>query len=64
MPFPSIFQFSLPVKHIDMITKKAFSRVNILRKFKFILDRKTLETIYINFIRPLLEYADVVCEEV
>ena len=44
-----------------MITKKAFSRVNILRKFKFILDRKTLETIYITFIlRPLLEYADVV----
>jgi hypothetical protein len=43
-------------KHIDMITKKAFSRVNILRKFKFILDRKTLETIYITFIRPLLEY--------
>ena len=47
-------------KHIDMITKKAFSRVNILRKFKFILDRKTLETIYITFIRPLQEYADVV----
>jgi hypothetical protein len=40
-------------KHIDMITKKAFSRVNILRKFKFILDWKTLETIYITFIRPL-----------
>jgi hypothetical protein len=35
-------------------------RVNILRKFKFILDRKTLETIYITFIRPLLEYADFV----
>ena len=49
-------------KHIDMITKKAFSRVNILRKFKFILDRKTLETIYITFIRPLLEYADVVLD--
>ena len=47
-------------KHIDMITKNAFSRVNILRKFKFILDRKTLETIYFTFIRPLLEYADVV----
>jgi hypothetical protein len=47
-------------KHIDMITKKAFSRVNILRKFKFILDRKTLQTIYITFIRSLLEYADVV----
>jgi hypothetical protein len=47
-------------KHINMITKKTFSRVNILRKFKFILDRKTLETIYITFISPLLEYANVV----
>ena len=46
-------------KHIDMITKKAFSRVNLLRKFKFMLDRKTLETIYITVIRPILEYADV-----
>ena len=35
-------------------------RVNILRKFKFILDRKTLEKIYLTFIRPILEYADVV----
>jgi hypothetical protein len=29
-------------KHIDMITGKANKRINILRKFKFILDRKTL----------------------
>jgi hypothetical protein len=50
-------------KHIDMITKKVFSCINILRKFKFILDRKTLETIYITFIRPLLEYADLVWDE-
>ena len=27
---------------------------------KFFLDRKSLETIYLTFIRPLLEYADVV----
>ena len=47
-------------KHIDLITKKAFIRVNILRKFKFILDRKTLEKIYLTFIRPILEYADVI----
>ena len=39
---------------------KAFIRVNILRKFKFIPDRKTLEKIYLTFIRPILEYADVV----
>jgi hypothetical protein len=37
-------------------------RVNMLRKFKFILDRKTLEKIYLTFIRPILEYADVVCD--
>ena len=33
-------------KHIDMITGKAYKRINILRKFKFILDRKTLEKIF------------------
>jgi hypothetical protein len=31
-----------------------------MRKFKFILDRRTLEKIYLTFIRPLLEYGDVV----
>ena len=33
-------------KDIDMTTGKANKRINILRKFKFILDRKTLEKIY------------------
>ena len=27
---------------------------------KFIIDRKSLQTMYVSFIRPLLEYADVV----
>ena len=31
-----------------------------MRKLKFDLDRKSLETIYISFIRPILEYADVI----
>ena len=31
-----------------------------MRKFKFKLDRKSLETIYLTFIRPLLEYGDVI----
>ena len=44
----------------DMITGKAYKRINILNKFKFILDRKTLEKIYFTFVRPLLEYADVI----
>ena len=43
-----------------MITGKAYKKINILRKFKFILDRKTLEKIYFTFVRPLLEYADVI----
>ena len=31
-----------------------------MRKLKYKLDRKSLETIYTVFIRPLLEYGDVV----
>ena len=31
-----------------------------MRKFKFLLDRKSLETIYIFFVRPILSYGDVV----
>jgi hypothetical protein len=42
-------------KHVDLITKKSFTRINIMRKFKFILDRRTLEKIYLTFIRPVLE---------
>ena len=47
-------------KHIQLITTKAWQRIHIMRKFKFRLDRKALETIYIAFNRPILEYADVV----
>lgn len=31
-----------------------------MRKLKFLLDRKSLETIYISFIRPVIEYADII----
>ena len=31
-----------------------------MRKLKFKLDRRSLETIYLTFIRPLLEYDDVI----
>ena len=47
-------------EHIDYVKTKAWFRINIMRKLKFQLDRKSLETIYISFVRPLLEYADVV----
>ena len=47
-------------KHIDYIKEKAWRRINVMRKLKFKLDRKSLEIIYMVFIRPLLEYADVI----
>ena len=46
--------------HLAYIKSKAWSRINVMRKFKFKLDRKSLQTMYFSFIRPLLEYADVV----
>ena len=47
-------------EHIEYIKAKAWQRIHVMRRLKFILDRKSLQTIYFAFIRPLLEYADVV----
>ena len=47
-------------QHINHITVKAWTRINIMRKLKFKLDRKSLETIYTAFIRPLIEYGDII----
>ena len=46
-------------KHIDCIKEKVWTRINLMRTLKHDLDRKALEAIYISFIRPVLEYADV-----
>lgn len=45
-------------KHINYIKEKAWTRINIMRKLKFQLDRKSLEIIYTVFIRPILEYGN------
>jgi hypothetical protein len=47
-------------KHIELVIDKSYSRLNILRMLKFRLDRLSLEKLYLSFIRPLLEYGDVV----
>ena len=31
-----------------------------MRKLKFVLDRKSLQTIYFTFVRPILEYSDII----
>ena len=46
--------------HLELVKAAAWLRINIMRRLKFQLDRKSLQTIHISFIRPLLEYADVV----
>ncbi|XP_060607755.1 uncharacterized protein LOC132759899 [Ruditapes philippinarum] len=46
--------------HINHVKERAWKRIHIMRKFKFQLDRKSLEIIYLSYIRPILEYADVV----
>ena len=47
-------------KHAEETASKANRCLGILRPLKFILDRASLETLYKSFIRPVLEYADIV----
>ena len=46
--------------HIERMKEKAWQRLNIMRRLKFILDRKSLEIIYTSFIKPVLEYGDTI----
>ena len=46
--------------HLEHIKSKTWSRINVMRKSKFKLDKKSLQIICFTFIRPILEYADVV----
>ena len=47
-------------KHAEEIAKKANRCLGVLRPLKFKLDRASLETLYKSFIRPILEYADII----
>ena len=46
--------------HINQVSEKAWKRIGSLRRKKFILDRRTLNKLYITYIRPLLEYGDII----
>ena len=46
--------------HINKIYGKACDRLQILRMLKYQVSRKVLIRIYLSFIRPILEYADVI----
>ena len=47
-------------EHLEYIKSKAWTRINIMRKLKYKLDRRSLQTIYFSFIRPVSEYSNVV----
>jgi hypothetical protein len=46
--------------HIDYIKCKAWMKINVMRKLMYRLDRKALEITYLSFVRPLLEYGNVI----
>ena len=46
--------------HINDIYSKACTRLNVLRMLKYSLDRNSLEKLYFGFIRPILEYGNIV----
>lgn len=47
-------------EHITNIFDRACQRLNVLRTLKYKLNRESLTKMYISFIRPILEYGDVV----
>ena len=44
-------------EHINSLLNNSSKMLEVIRKLKYDLDRKTLETIYFSFIRPKLEYS-------
>ena len=56
-----VFNNSLTWKHhIDTIYVATNKKVFFFSKLKFLLDRKTLTTLYSSYIRPSLEYANII----
>jgi hypothetical protein len=45
---------------VDKLIESASKQLNVLRKLKYHLNRNYLETNYLTFIRPVLEYASEV----
>ena len=46
--------------HINEIAIKANRKIDVMKRLKYSVDRKTLEVLYISFVRPVLEYANVI----
>ena len=46
--------------HVDYVAAEPWHKISIMRKLLYPIDHKSLETIFLTFIIPLLEYADVI----
>ncbi len=46
--------------HISLCINKAWKSIGTLRSLKYILNRSCLEKLYFSYIRPLLEYGDII----
>ena len=46
--------------HIDDLLNRAGNRIDILSYLKYRIDRFTLEIMYKSYIRPIIEYGDVI----
>ena len=44
--------------------RKDWKRINVMRPLKFTLDRRSLESIHLYFIRPLLAYGGVIFDNI
>ena len=51
------------MQHIEVKIKKATARVNLLHKLNLLLPRSSLLTVYKCFIRPHLDYGDVIYDQ-
>jgi hypothetical protein len=51
-------------EHVKNIMIKVSSRLSVIRTVKFKLKRSHLQTIYISFIRPIMEYGDIVWDNI
>jgi hypothetical protein len=55
--FNSILSWS---EHIDSQVSRCNRLIGMLQKFKYRWSRKALETCYLSFIRPVIEYCDII----
>ena len=47
-------------EHIQLLSCSASKVLGMMRKIKFSLNRKSLNQIYLSFLRPILEYSSII----